>query len=171
MFYNYYRQSGDAEYNECTARGACSIAPNISSLQEVLLIFLKQLAFYAIKLNEFGQDTSNIENSIIEGLSTLVSTTDYSDKLLLNIVSRLYNTLNSAKTLYQKVCDEKKINCEDLKFELKIDTGTSLSNIITQGERAFLAKYKKISTNQKNLSEILLFVLKSICMNILQLHL
>ena len=166
MFYNYYRQSGDAEYNECTARGACSIAPNISSLQEVLLIFLKQLAFYAIKLNEFGQDTSNIENSIIEGLSTLVSTTDYSDKLLLNIVSRLYNTLNSAKTLYQEVCDEKKINCEDLKFELKIDTGTSLSNIITQGERAFLAKYKKISTNQKNLSEILLFVLKSICMNI-----
>lgn len=170
MFYNYYRQSGDAEYNECTARGACSIAPNISSLQEVLLIFLKQLAFYAIKLNEFGQDTSNIENSIIEGLSTLVSTTDYSDKLLLNIVSRLYNTLNSAKTLYQKVCDEKKINCEDLKFELKIDTGTSLSDIITQGEKAFLAKYKKISTNLKNLSEILLFVLKSICMNILQLQ-
>lgn len=170
MFYNYYHQSNDAEYNECTARGACSIAPNISSLQEVLLIFLKQLAFYAIKLNEFGESTSDIENCVLEGLSTLVSTTDYSDKQLLEIVKKLYNSLSKAKNLYQNICNERNINCEDLKFALNITPSITLSSIIAQGEKAFLDKYKKLSTNQKNMSEILLFVLKSMCTNILQLE-
>ena len=170
MFYNYYHQSNDAEYNECTARGACSIAPNISSLQEVLLIFLKQLSFYAIKLSEFNENTSEIEKNVIEGLSTLISTTDYSDKQLLNIVTMLYEVLSKAKNLYQNICQEKNITCEDLKFALKITPDMNLSSIIAQGERAFLDKYKKMSTNQKNMSEILLFVLKSMCTNILQLE-
>lgn len=170
MFYNYYRQSDDAEYNECTARGACSIAPNISSLQEVLLIFLKQLAFYAIKLNDFGENISKIQEAIIVGLSTLISTTDYSDTLLLSIVRKLFDTLNEAKQIYNKICEEKGFDCEDLTFELNIDKSTNLSSIIAQGERVFLDKYKKMSTAQKNLSEILLFVLKSMCMNILQLQ-
>lgn len=170
MFYNYYSKSNDAEYNECTARGACSISPNISSLQEVLLIFIKQLAFYAIKLREFNEsDTSDIEYAVITGLSTLVTTTDYSDRLLMNIVRRLFDTLNDAKTLYHNICTEKNISCEDLAFELKIDSSTNLSGIISQGEKVFLEKYKKMSAAQKNLSEILLFVLKSMCLNILLL--
>lgn len=170
MFYNYYRQSNDAEYNECTARGACSISPNISSLQEVLLIFIKQLAFYAIKLREFEEsDTSDIENAVITGLSTLVTTTDYSDRLLMDIVRRLFDTLNDAKTLYHNICTEKNITCDDLAFELKIDSSTNLSEVVSQGEKIFLEKYKKMSAAQKNLSEILLFVLKSMCLNILQL--
>ena len=44
MFYNYGYDN--SEYNECDARGACSIAPKVSSLQEVLIIILRQIAFY-----------------------------------------------------------------------------------------------------------------------------
>ncbi len=170
MFYNYYHQNNESDYNECTARGACSISPNISSLQEVLLILLRQLSYYIIKLNKFNYDSLKIKNEIIEALSTLVSTTDYSDKLLLNIVNELYTNFTEIKEQYLILCKENNEKPENLKFELKIDKSTSLSNIIAQGERAFLDKYKKMSISQKNLSEVMIFILKSLSRNILKLR-
>ncbi len=42
------------EINECTARGACSIAPNIAALQELVMYFIRQTAFYLLKLEKLG---------------------------------------------------------------------------------------------------------------------
>ena len=65
MFYN-YSQNTNYDYNECSARGACSISPNISSLQEVMLILLRQLAYYVIKLEELEQDVYDLKTEVIE---------------------------------------------------------------------------------------------------------
>ena len=168
MFYNYYRDDG-AEYNECNARGACSIAPKISSLQEVLIIFLRQLSFYALMLDKFGEDISQISDNIVESLSTLISTTDYTDEQLLGLVSKQYALLIKSKRQYLNICKTKKISCEELKFGLNITPQMTLAAIISQGEKIFLDKYKKMSVPQKNMYEILLSVLKSVSSNIIQL--
>lgn len=168
MFYNYYRDNG-AEYNECNARGVCSIAPKISSLQEVLIIFLRQLAFYALMLDKFGEDISQISDNIVESLSTLISTTDYTDEQLLGLVGKQYALLIKTKRQYLNICKQKKISCEELKFGLNVTPQDTLASIIRQGEKIFLDKYKKMSVQQKNMYEILLSVLKSVSSNIIQL--
>ena len=168
MFYNYYRDDS-SEYNECNARGACSIAPKISSLQEVLIIFLRQLSFYALMLDKFGEDISQISANIVESLSTLVSTTDYTDEQLLGLVGKQYAFLIKTKRQYLNICKQKKISCEELKFGLDITPQMTLAGIISQGEKIFLNKYNKMSVQQKNMYEILLSVLKSVSLNIVKL--
>ena len=165
MFYNYYKDEG-SEYNECNARGTCSIAPKISSLQEVLIIFLKQLSHYALKLNTFGQNISQISSNIVESLSTLISTTDYSDEQLLGLVSKQYAFLVKTKRQYLQACKERNTACEELKSGLDINPQMTLSSIIAQGEKLFLNKYNKMSASQRNMYEILLSVLKSVSSNL-----
>lgn len=53
MFYNYY-QYDDYNFDSCTAKGVCATDPTISSLQEVIIMYLKQLAFYTLKLKNVG---------------------------------------------------------------------------------------------------------------------
>lgn len=168
MFYNYYH-ADDREYNECNARGACSIAPKISSLQEVLVIFLKQLSYYSLKLESLNQDISLQSDKIVTGLASIISTTDYSDEQLLDLVSMYYGLLVKTKREYQDICKKNNIQCSELKFGLKITPQMNLSGIIAQGERIFLEKYKKLPVSQKNMTEILLFTLKSVCINLLDL--
>ncbi len=169
MFYNYYRDES-SEYDECTARGVCSIAPKISSLQEVLLIFLRQLSYYALKLADIGEDISAVSANIVESLSNLVSTTDYTDEQLLGLVSKQYAYLIKTKRQYIKVCKEKEIPYSELKFALDINPQITLSSVISQGERIFLDKYNKMSVSERNMYEILLTVLKSVSSNIVQLR-
>ena len=42
----------DYRYDSCISRGICSMNPRTSSLQEVLVLFLKASAHYALKLYE-----------------------------------------------------------------------------------------------------------------------
>lgn len=167
MSYNYYAENN--EYNECSARGACSLAPKVSSLQEVLIIFFRQISYYAQKLDEFDRDISSVTEKIVSGLASIISTTDYTDEQLLNMVSMYYNLLVKTKRDYVSICKENNKRAEELKFGLKITPQMNLSAIIAQGERIFLEKYRKTPSSLKNMTEILLFVLKSICINILEL--
>ena len=167
MFYNY--QAEDNSYNECNARGACSMAPKISSLQEVLVIFLKQISFYTLKLEKLNQDITLPSDRIVSGLASIISTTDYSDEQLLDLVGMYYGLLIKTKREYQKICKQNNLTCEELKFGLKITPQMNLSGIIAQGEKIFLEKYRKLPASQKNMTEILLFTLKSVCINLLDL--
>ena len=167
MFYNYGYDN--SEYNECDARGACSIAPKVSSLQEVLIIILRQIAFYSLKLDEFGTDITFQTENTVKGIASIISTTDYTDEQLLNIVGKYYALLLKTKNEYIKQCKEKKKRHIELKTDLKITPQTNLTGIISQGERLFLEKYKKNSPQTKYITEILLFVIKTICINLIEL--
>jgi len=60
MFYN---SSNNFEYNDCVSRGACSVSPTISSMQEVMFIVLRQIAYYLVKLKDFNVKKENIEKN------------------------------------------------------------------------------------------------------------
>lgn len=165
MFYN-YSQNTNYDYNECSARGACSISPNISSLQEVMLILLRQLAYYVIKLEELEQDVYDLKTEVIEEILMFDSAGEYTDEQLLNIFTRQYSNLIKARREYLKLCEEKNVSCDDLKNILKFSPEMKLSSIIKKGEKAFLDRYKRFSNDEKYLSEILLSVLKSVANNI-----
>ena len=51
MINNY---NDDYQYDSCISRGICSTNPRTSSLQEVLVLYLKLSSHYAFKLYEHG---------------------------------------------------------------------------------------------------------------------
>ena len=163
MLYNIFFDN--FEYDECNAKGSCSVPPSISALQEVLLICLRQLAFYILKLREFGINCKDAEDRVINSLATIITTTDYSDEQLLNVVSKVYSGIESARKKYIDVCKERNIECKELKLGLNITPQMNLSQIMALGEKAFLHKYKKTSQEQKNMTDILLSVIKSTALN------
>lgn len=169
MFFNNFR-SNDYEFNECTSHGACSISPDITSLQEALLILMRQLAFYELKL--YDLEAAHFENKevILNSISSLVNTKDYNDEQMLEIISQIYSGLISSRRNYIKVCKERGVDCEDLKFALKLTPQMTLPSIIQEGEKAFLEKYKTISPAQKNMAEILVLIIKSLCSNLISLR-
>ena len=70
MFYNYYE---DYQYDSCVSKGICSIGPRTSSLQEILVMYLKLLAFYTLELKNFGGHNKDAEIVILDTISTLMS--------------------------------------------------------------------------------------------------
>lgn len=101
---------------------------------------------------------------------SLENTKEYTQDQLLEIISGLYSDLVKTRRLYTKTCNERDIKCEDLKFALKLSPQMTLAAIIKEGEKAFLEKYKKISPAQKNITEILILVIKSVCANLIVLQ-
>ena len=137
--YNNYKNI-HSDINECTSRGACSIAPNIASLQEIIIYFLKQLAYYVIKLENLGANNQNIKYEIINDIASLVSINEFSEKQLFEILSKDYFLFIDAKNTYDKICKEKSIPAKDLKNVIIFGKNTSVSKAISQGEKLFLEK-------------------------------
>lgn len=165
MFYN-YSQNGGYDYNECTSRGACSISPNISSLQEVMLILLRQISYYVLKLQELGENVYEMKDEIVSEILMFDTAGEYSDDQFLSVFGRQYSNLLNVRKEYLKSCKGKDIPCDDLKNLIKFSPEMKVSFIIKKGEKAFQERFKRFSDDQKYLTEILLSVIKSAANNI-----
>ena len=91
------------EINECTARGACSIAPNIAALQELVMYFLKQSAFYLLKLEKLGANNPSIKAEIINDLSALIFVNEFNEEQIFTIAMKGYFLLQNTKQTYKKL--------------------------------------------------------------------
>lgn len=165
MFYN---SSNSFEYNECVSRGACSISPTISTMQEVMFILLRQIAYYLVLLKSFDIKYENIERSIVSEVALLDAARDLTEKQILDMFSSCYVNLIKVRKEYLKLCKERNQVCKDLKNLLKFSPKTGLSAILRLGNKEFLHKHKL--QNHKYLSDILHAVLKSVCVNLLALY-
>lgn len=167
MFYN---SSDSFEFNECVSHGACSISPNINSMQEIMFILLRQIAYYLLKLKDFDIEYKDIVYDIMFQLAFAESLKDLSEAQILETFSRLYASLVKVRKKYLSECKSQEIGCKDLKNVLKFSAKTSLSDILKRGDKEFLQKYKKLELNEKYYSEILSGVVKSVCINWINLH-
>ncbi len=167
MFYNYHE---DYQYDSCIAKGICSINPRTFSLSEVLVMYLKQLAFYTLKLKRLGLKNNATEGIILNTLSGLMSNLEFGNE-------QFYKTLLNLKTIivesikeYTKICEIKKIKPQFAPTELKLNKQQNISELIRLGEKEFSDKFKEVSEDKKNLYEIIFSILKSICINLVELQ-
>ncbi len=167
MFFNKYNTGSD--YNDCVARGNCALSPEVRAIQEVILMFTSQLAFYELKAEKLNMAYFENREVILNGVISLISTSEYSHEQLLDIISKIYSKLLYARKEYQNFCTLNSLRCEDLKLSLKLSPEMTLNEIIRAGEKVFLDNYKKLSLRQKTLREILILVIKSISTNLLKL--
>ncbi len=166
MFYNSFNNN---EYNDCVLKGACSISPNLSSMQEVMYILLRQIAYYLIKLENSNVTMQDVMKEVITEIAIIDALKDFSETQILALFSKQYSNLVKCRKEYLKVCKETNIQPVDLKNIIKLSSQTNLSSLLKRGDKEFLQKYKKFSFEKKYFAEILLSVIRSVSINLVTL--
>lgn len=164
-----YYKNTDIEYNGCSGRGMCSIAPNISSFQEVMITVLRIIAYYIIKLEQIKIDCADIKQNLIESLSNLITSTVYTDEQLLDLIVKNYGRLLNLKHSYIAACKKENIPAKNPKIPFTLKSDTGLSGILGAGQRMINDKNKGLNTDLKCYSELLLVVIKSVSLSLVKL--
>lgn len=166
MFYNY---NDDYQYDSCVSKGICSIGPRTSSLQEVLIMYLKLLAFYTKELQDFGGVSKTSEEIILNTMSGLMYNLEYGNEQFHQTLIKLKSILIESKDTYLKICKTKNITPKSIKSNIKLSNNLDITHLIKQGEQEFSQKTEKLSSERKNLFEIMFFIIKSICINLVEI--
>lgn len=162
MYYNYY-QNTELEYDECTSKGICTVNPALTALHEVVLIYLKELAYYFLKLHEMGANNAKIENDIAFALSSITCNIDYSQEEFQYIMSNLYDDIVQCKNVYIELSERNNLDYELLKTYFKHSRTFNLTDAIKKGEKYILKRSSIITGQKKHLFDIMLFIIKSLC--------
>lgn len=169
MYYNYYKAE-PYEYDEILSKGAYSINPALSSLQEVILIYLKELAYYILQLKGLGANNEIIKENIIESILGIVTNVDYNQQQFQRIVIMLSQDLSQAKVLYAGLCAKNKQKPQFLKTHFKHSKNFDIAEIIRKGEIYFIKKNASYTLDQKNLFDMMFSLAKSMCIRITQIR-
>ena len=158
------QQEGD----ESLVRGGYAGNPTLSSVQEIILLYLKELSFYITRLKDFGITNNDIKNKIINSFFSIVTGTEYTQEEFHNDIVVLYEYIMQSKALYEKSCLEKEINVETSKSYFKYSKNFSLTEAIRKGEKYFLKKTHSFTPRQKDLYDIILFLIKSMSLKLVE---
>lgn len=156
------------QYDRCVSRGICSINPATSSLQEVILLYLKHLSFYGLKLKQTGKNDKRIQNLILNTMSILSSNYEISNNDFEIINSSFQKELPKIIKEYKSVCKGNNIKPEYLDTSNILNKSKNLTDYIRLGEKEFNKRIKKITEDIRNLYKILFIIIKSLCINILK---
>ena len=159
----------DFQYDSCISRGICSISPRISSLQTVLVLYLRLFAKYTIEL-----DAKQIDSDDIEFILNTISITIYNPEF--NEDSFIFAVENFRKVLPKYIEKSSLFSNEDSleeeknkAFELFQET-TDIIQAIKYGEKAFKRAQEEIPFEIRDLYNIMLVITKSLSINILDLE-
>ena len=166
MFYSYHE---DYRYDSCISKGICSINPRTSSLREVLVMYLKHLAFYTLQLKYLGVKNIDTENIILNTLSGLMSNLETGNKEFYQTLINLKSIIIESIDTYKRVCKERNIKPKEVGTNIKLNKKLDITDLIQLGEKEFTQKLKSLSDEKRNLYEIIFLVLKSICINLVEL--
>lgn len=165
MFYNYYKPS-ESEFNDCISKGACSVPPSVSAFKEVIVMLLRQLAYYIQKLNKLGVDCDELKLQLVHSLADILTNTEYSDEEVYTSIIGNYNNLIQTKEFYSQICKDKGISARDLRSEIKISSDMNLAELMSLGEKIYKMRSRKFPNSHKQLFEILLLVTQNLSSNI-----
>lgn len=157
------------EPDECLTRGICSVSPGLSSLQAVILLHLKELSFYLLRLKELGATNNKIKEIVMEALVGILANAEYNQTQFHKIITRLDEDIEQTKALYRNFCSEHNIEAQVLKTYFKHHKDFSITEATRKGEKYSQKKSMTLTDLQKNLYEIMLFLIKSMCAKIIEL--
>lgn len=157
------------ETNECISKGMCSVNPTLSSLHEIILVYLKGVSFYLLKLKDLGITNEEIKDKIIYAIFTIIINAEYNQEQFQMIISNLYDAILQFKFLYEKTCEERNLEIHSIKTYFKYSKKFDLSDAIRKGEKYFLKKSHNFTAKQKDLYDIMLFLAKGLTLNLVEL--
>lgn len=165
-----YKITIPEENNECLTKGICSVNPALSSLHEIILLYLKGVSFYVLKLKDFDIIKEDIKDIIIYSLFTIIINAEYNQEQFQEIIIKLYENIQQLKSLYEKICLERNIEIQTIKTYFKYSKNFNITDAIRKGEKYFNKKCQSITPKQKDLLDIMLFLAKGIGINLIELN-
>jgi len=168
MYYDYKKLS--SEYDEFVSKENYSINPTLTSLQEVILVYLQELSYYLLKLKDMGATNEIIKEHVISSISGIITNVDYNHEQFRQLIFFLSEDLSQTKALYQKLCFENEVKQEFLKISFKHPKNFEIADIMKKGEKHYLDRNIEYCGEQKNLFDIMLFLVKNICIRIIQIQ-
>ena len=157
------------ESDECLTKGVCSVSPALTSIQEIILLYTKELSFYVLKLKDFGTTNDLIKEVVIYALFNIVTNAEYSQEQFQNLLVKMYDFIIQSKALYEKQCITNNVEIKTTKSYFKYSKTFDLTDAIRKGEKYFLKKSTTFTLEQRSLYDILLFLVKSIVIKITEL--
>lgn len=168
---NYHQTFSKENKNlELSAESLGTHNPNTVFLTEVLIEYLRELSVYILKLKKLGITNEQIKEDIIETVSMGILNVEYSENKFFEVITKLFNETQNAKELYINVCKRNNIKFKLLKSSLKLPSKLSFSEIIMQGQKIFNYKYANLDTEQMSIIELYMNVIRSLCVNLVQLR-
>lgn len=160
----------DIEYDECNIHGICSISPALSAIKSAIFAYLQEFAFYLTKIRTFGIRNDSIRQNFIDIFSILITNAEYSDPVVISVFKNIIDVLQDIKDRYKTICNENNINPEFFKSQIRLGKNFTIVDIIKQGQK-YTEKFKKdFSEEQIRGYDIILVILKSICLYIIELQ-
>ena len=111
------------------------------------MYFLKQSAFYLLKLEKLGANNPSIKAEIINDLSALIFVNEFNEEQIFTIAMKGYFLLQNTKQTYKKLNNS--INSLELKNKINFNNNTNLAKAISYGENLLRQKYNNIQ-KEKN---------------------
>lgn len=156
------------ESDECLSKGICSVSPIMTSIQEIILLYLRELSFYILKLKNFGITNDEVKDAIIFALANITTNAEYSQEQFQELISTLYNYIFQSKALYEKYCLEHNVEIETTKSYFKYSKNFTLTEAIRKGEKYFRKRSSVLTLKQKNLYDIMFFIGKSLIIKMVE---
>lgn len=155
---------------ECLINGICTTNPTLASIQEVIILYLRELSFYLLKLKDFGITNETIKHEVLDVIFCIISNIEYNQQNFEKIISKLDGYIKESRFLYEKECNKKDIPIEKTKLYFKNLKSYKLSDAIKRGEKYFLKKMENLSPQQKGLYDIAIVLGKNMALKLIEIH-
>ena len=155
----------DFQYNSCVSRGICSINPQTSALQTVMVIYIKYFAIFSKSVNI----SDDIKEIILNIIATTIYNLEYNESTFLNSLKIFKKILPNMMECTFEDCFVD--NIEEVKNKVNecFNETSDIISAIKYGEKIFNNVQENISPERRDLYNILLVVAKSLSINLLEL--
>lgn len=169
MTYNFLPKTAIYDFDDFSSNESHLADQSLSPLQELILDYLKELAYYLLKLKDMGANNELIKEKVIEAVSGIITNVDYNQEQFEKLVLELAEVLYQAKTLYANLCYKYKIKINFLKSVFKFNKNLNIKEIIKKNESHYVMTNVEYTWEEKNLFDIMLFLIKNLCIKIIQI--
>lgn len=167
MFHKYFEDYG---YDSCTSRGVCSISPRMASIYEVIMLYLKEFAYYLIKLDKLGAVDANVKNLILNTLSAFVSNPELPDDVFAKVICTYSKELAKLKQKYIDESEKQDISPDFISSEIDVSNGCDVIKSIRLGEQKYLLSLSKTDKFAHCIQELIFFTAKSLAIYLIELN-
>ncbi len=167
--FNYQAYLKENKYEEFVSRGSSSQTMILVFEVEFLIQYSRGLFFYLSKLEGMGIKNKTVEEDFIRIFSTLILNIEYSPAQLLYISSKIYDYIQQAKEMYALMCEKNNLGVESFKKKLNDPRKMSFLDMINEGKKYMLKKFKHFNPTQMKFMELYMQILKSIVINFFEL--
>lgn len=165
---NYNNQ--EYQYDSCTSKGICSVSPKTSSLQEILILYLKYASYYLLKILKYTPIDEELKNLILNTISLIASGIELSESDFKSLADIYNKKIPELINQYKKYSADNGIKPALVKTILNFGKKTDIIKSIQLGEKEFNKKTQLMSADNQGLHKVLSLIARSLCVNILELE-